>query len=222
MKMLKYRRLRAKFCAVLILSIILISICGAGYAKYINQQKYTGTVTLKAELGTIVLREHKAVRQDDGSYVLLDEGECAEEDVENIHEHVTSNSYILIPGLDVPKDPHVVITKENDLPVYIYIEVIDKTESDKLTYTISKEWEPLLNEGNQVTTSNGGLVYVYKDALTASAIIHIFELEELKGGRYMTVSQGILSDLPENPLLINAYMYQTASGTSKLEVFNNQ
>ena len=92
---------------LLMIVVLLVSMAiGAAGAKYVSQEQTTGQVTITADIGTIVLQESQAVRQPSGAYTL---------DTAN---PVAENSYVLIPGLDIPKDPHVVITKQDANPTY--------------------------------------------------------------------------------------------------------
>ena len=114
-------------------------------AKYIKDIPFTGNVTFKAELAEkFTLTETQAVRQTDGSYILSG-------------EQVTQNTYILMPGVDVPKDPKITITGKTTVPAYLYVEVCpDLPATDTVTYGIMPHWKALGIKG-----PHGGDVYVY-------------------------------------------------------------
>lgn len=149
--MSKQMRTRKRLLVTIaVLSIFLASLCGVAQAKYIHTAQLQGSVTVKADLGKITVKEHEAVRQDDGSYKL------------NMSSLVSSNPYNLIPGLDVPKDPHVVIDKDNNMPVYVFIKVeTDITAGSGITYQLADYWKPV--EG----TTN---IYVYSEGNVAKPV----------------------------------------------------
>lgn len=116
-------------------------------AKYIKDVPYTGNVTFKADLvETFTLTETKAVRQTSGSYILSG-------------EQVTENTYTLMPGVDVPKNPMVKITGKTAVPAYLYVEVCSNLPAT-VTYAIVSHWTDL-----NITGPHGGDVYVYKSVL---------------------------------------------------------
>lgn len=122
-------------------------------AKYIKDVPYTGNVTFKADLvETFTLTETKAVRQTSGSYILSG-------------EQVTQNSYILMPGVDVPKNPMVKITGKTAVPAYLYVEVCSNLP-DTVTYAIVSHWTDL-----GITGPHGGDVYVYTSVLDGTVKI---------------------------------------------------
>lgn len=218
MKIIKNRKLRNKLLIIAVLALLLIGICGVSYAKYIKQQEFTGSVTLKAEIGTIVLQEHVAVKQNDGSYKLLNEGACDTE-IDNVHKHINSNTYELIPGLNIPKDPYLVITKENKLPVYIYVEIVS-SKNDYITYEVSDEW--LLLSG--LTGDHGGDVYVYKG--TSDSEKEVLESTEIYilDKNQVIVGQKLLSGEKSNlNLSFYGYMLQSAADAERdaVDVFNS-
>lgn len=112
-------------------------------AKYIKDIPFTGNVTFKADLAeTFTLTETQAVRQTDGSYILSG-------------EQVTQNTYILMPGVDVPKDPKITITGKTTVPAYLYVEICPDLPAT-VTYGIMPHWKALGIKG-----PHGGDVYVY-------------------------------------------------------------
>lgn len=112
-------------------------------AKYIKDIPFTGNVTFKADLvENFTLTETQAVRQTDGTYILSG-------------EHVTQNTYILMPGVDVPKDPKITITGKTAVPAYLYVEICPDLPAT-VTYGIMAHWKALGIKG-----PHGGDVYVY-------------------------------------------------------------
>lgn len=142
--------------AIMIIAINCAALFGVLSAKYIKEYYPVGTLKLSIELDeSVELFEHKAERQvdGDGSYYLTD-------------SKVLANTYAVMPGVDIPKDPQFYFQKKSAVPVYLYIEVDTVIEStdpdmvmpDTVTYELTENWDLL--EG--VAGPNGGDVYVYK------------------------------------------------------------
>lgn len=110
-------------------------------AKYVTTVDLTGAVRFTADLAVdVTLLEHKAERQSDGSYQLGG-------------EWVDKNTYVVMPGVDILKDPTITITTKSAIPAYLYVEVVDNLPSS-VTYTLDDQWVPL--------TILGRTVYLYK------------------------------------------------------------
>jgi len=71
---------------------------------------------------------------------------------------VQKNEYILIPGLDIPKDPHVVIENKTSIAAYLFVEVVDETANSAIGYSMRGDW--LLLDG-VIGKKDNGAVYVY-------------------------------------------------------------
>ena len=159
---------------VLLVLAIAIAISAAVwvYAKYIYQETIHGSLTITASLGEIDVWEHQAVRNPNGSYSLNE-------------KPVHNNSYYLIPGLDVPKDPFVQITKKTNVPVYVFMKVdTNLTDANHVTYGLLDCWK--LVEG----TSN---IYVYCVDGVAHPVSSNMDIPILQGDR-VEVSQNLQID----------------------------
>lgn len=142
-------------------------------AKYIKDVPFTGNVTFTANLAEkFTLTETKIVRQTDGTYSLT-ESETSE------------NSYTLMPGVDVPKDPKITIEGKTAVPAYLYVEVLESENFPAtVTYSMATGWTDL-----EITGPKGGKVYVYGtvlDGTTPDLTIQILENDTL------IVSQNLL------------------------------
>ncbi|MBR2310753.1 MAG: hypothetical protein IKA47_09520 [Oscillospiraceae bacterium] len=155
----KYPRL----LLIAVVSVLLVSaLAGTTVAKYVTKQTFTGKVTFSAKLAEeVLLRERTAERQPDGSYKLTT-------------PYVAENTYELLPGMDIPKDPHVVVKGKTDLKAYLFIEIVDKLTEQigdqnyrPITYTVSSNWLKL----QDVTGEHGGTVYVYKGTGEEAAVL---------------------------------------------------
>ena len=189
---------------LLMIVVLLVSMAiGAAGAKYVSQEQTAGQVTITADIGTIVLQESKANRQPSGAYTLDTANQVAE------------NSYELIPGLDIPKDPHVVITKPDALPVYVYVEVdTNIPASSAVVYQLADCWKLVSGTPN---------VYVYSDNNGPIAVTSSIErldiltkpegsLHEIRVGQELNLSG-------EVNLTFHAYMYQAIAGKTAAEVY---
>lgn len=152
--------------------MVLGSLVGVVLAKYVYSTELHATVTFSARLAdNFWLQEHQVLRQEDGSYV-LDTGVT-----------VAENNYILMPGVDVPKDPFIKIKNKTPLESYLFVEVVDSLdvftgsgggESIKpVTYAMTNDWRLLKDgEGNPVAGENKGAVYVYTGGGETAVAIH--------------------------------------------------
>lgn len=130
----------------LVISVVLVcTMAGAGvYAKYISSESVGGSLTIQANLGKIHVREHKLQRQENGIYTL------------NMAEETDGNSYHLVPGLDVPKDPWVDISGKSNMDAYVFIKVETNIPADSgVSYQLRDCW---------VAVAGAEGIYVYSDA----------------------------------------------------------
>ncbi|MBQ3153707.1 MAG: hypothetical protein IJB88_00605, partial [Clostridia bacterium] len=196
--------MKKTYLSVLLLVFVLVLAATAGvvYAKYIRTFEQTVNVTVTADLAeSVALYESQAVKKDDGSYSL------------NSESRVTQNTYTLLPGLDVPKDPTIEIVGKTNVPAYLYIEVVDKLNAS-IAYTLKSEWLDI-----SVTGKNGGKVYVYaKDGVP----VKLQSFDKLTIG-ILEDNKLIISDsLPrdtEVSLTFHAYMAQVDNDRAPKEVF---
>ena len=202
--------------AVLIIAAGAVTIASSGLAsaKYKKEQVATAvpvTVNVSADLAqTLEVKEHLAVRQTSGKYELnIDQNDATK----NL---TTTNTYFLMPGVDIPKDPKVYITQKTSVPAFLYVEVIDTTglsggENPVFSYSLTNEWTNLNISGRNV--------YVYNTTLQPAAetdyVIPILE------GDSITVTSALnLNDGYSGTLQFKAYMAQAADTAA--EIFRTQ
>ena len=114
-------------------------------AKYVTTVDLTGAVRFTADLAVdVTLLEHKAERNSDGSYKL------------HTTETVATNTYVVMPGVDIPKDPTITITTKSAIPAYLYVEVVGEPPTG-VSYDMDSCWEQL-----DPAAVSGRKVYVYK------------------------------------------------------------
>lgn len=139
---------------LILLALLIPAMVGTVAAKYIFAQESEVTVTFTAELAdSMELWEHQAQKSAEGVYKLTD-------------TKITSgggkgNSYaVVIPGLDIPKNPTITITQKSPVKAYLFLEVVGYGPDDDTTgvsYDLETHWVQL----DSVTGNHGGTVYVY-------------------------------------------------------------
>ena len=144
------KQFRARLWLLIVLALVLIGLLGFAGAKYIKTETFHSSVTFKAALAKeVILQEHYANRLDSGEYELIE-------------PFVTENTYYLIPGLDVDKDPHVIIRGKTPIEAYLFVEIVDTldvvNDQKPVEWSINAANWTLLNG---VTGRNGGTVYYY-------------------------------------------------------------
>lgn len=201
---------------ILVAIVAASALTGAAYAKYKKTLTYSGTLTFNAELGSLDLGERVAKRNADGSYTLSGNPVLASTLEPNSGP---VNTYQLIPGLDIPKDPHVVITNKTAIEAYLYVEVVDGTQNEAIAWAMSKEWKLL----DDVEGKGGnGAVYVYVDEGGNPKPLGKTEGDMtvyLLDGNKIEVKQGLLAGENNNALTFYAAMGETALGTTPAEVY---
>lgn len=190
-----------RFGSLILVALVLVGgLIGAAVGKYIKTTTYTGTLTVNAELAeSMTLLESEAKRNNDGTYYL------------NTAKTVTENAYELIPGLDIPKDPHITITKKTPIEAYLYVEVVDNTPNGAIGYEMTGNW--LLLEG--VTGKHNGAVYVYTTDKSAPAVVDDnvgaeFKVHLLKDNQ-ITVSQKLNTNQTNDTMTFYAAMGEVAA-----------
>ena len=141
------KRLLAVICAVL-----LVGISAVGTVAYLTDK--TEEVNNTFSIGKLL---------DDPSKFVLLEHEAKDEDKDGVYQldrssEVKENSYTVLPGVDLPKDPFVRTDEELKLDAYVFIEVKDATGSALHFSVDDNKWTELAGK----TGPQGGKVYVMK------------------------------------------------------------
>lgn len=133
---------------VCILVVLVAVATGGVYSKY-KQTLTLNPTSLTVSSGKLAnvftLQEHKAVQNSNGTYSLGT-------------DIVLSNSYRVLPGVALPKDPYFTISGKSKVVSYLYVEVIDNSTGADLSYSLTDKWMDLNLIGEK-----GGKVYVYTD-----------------------------------------------------------
>ena len=167
-------------------------------AKYMTSVPLSGTVTFNAELAdNVTLQEHKAVRNADGSYSL------------NISADTTnSNTYIVMPGVDIEKDPYFTVTNKSGIDTFLYVEIVDSSP-DTVSYELADGWKKLEIPDREV------YVYNYLISREGSQDIPILKNNMVYvSDQYDPVSGGF-------NLKLYGYMVQIEDGKEPEDIFIN-
>lgn len=148
----------------------------------------------------------------------------------------TGNAYEVAPGLKLPKAAKIRVVGKTDLPVYLYLEVVDTLSKDVFeAYALDGIWMPLKDsKGAQVLGLNKGPVYVYatgtetktpalfcaeKDKLLGEKTFNIIDGGALKVKNSATADQ--LAAMTDNKLSFYSYMAQASAGDDAAAAFAN-
>lgn len=147
----KTRKTRISVLSLILLAIAAaVLIIGLAAAKYVKEVRMTHTIKVSADLAkSIEIFEHKANRTEHGDY-------------ETEKTEVTKNDYVLMPGVDVPKDPTVRIKGYTGLAAWLYVEIVETTVPTTVTYATASGWTEL----SGVTGPNRGKIY-YRELTNA-------------------------------------------------------
>ena len=197
--------------SLLILLLLLVLVCaGAVTAKYIQESQFTAKVTFTAELAeSVTLQEHVAVRDNKtGAYTLSD----TTTKTGNVYEK-------LIPGENVPKNPHIIIEDKTSIDAYLYIEIVDTVDTATINsnevklidYTLAEGWTLVTN--GEMTPKHGGQIYKYNRTLDETFNgdpIYILEDNEVIVSQYIK-SHDNTTGGDTDVLTIYAYLVETAA-----------
>ncbi|MCH5321310.1 MAG: hypothetical protein J1E36_06075 [Eubacterium sp.] len=171
--------------SLLIITMLSVWLLSGLMAKY----TVAGDATDSARVANgiqIELLEHEAVPIN-GIYYLKNEENAANPDLEEITEvkEKIKNDYdLVIPGVDIAKDPFVRLNGTSEVDYYLYIEITEsKNFPETITYSVSDDWEPVKGKSG---------VYKYKSPIDS--------------GTYDDTDIYILKN---NELIVSQYYYQT-------------
>lgn len=199
---------RTRLRLLIVLTLLLVMLTSVAVGKYMQTASFEGKVTFSANLATnIILRESKLERDSDGNYELSDT------------KYVSgSQEYVLIPGVDVPKNPHIIIEGKTNVGAYLFVEVVSTVDADKLIYSVDDSLWKKLN----LTGKHDGDVYVYTGSgntplvMTSTPANPIYILQ----GNKITVSQHIgCKENWNDALTFYASMGDTAINDSVSEIY---
>lgn len=208
-------RKKIPLISVIVVAILLIAVVvGFVYSKYVREDKFTGTANISANLGQIQVLESPAEKQDNGSYVLNESA-----------DPVTSNTYVVVlPGLDIPKNPYVYIKEKSSIPVYVYVEVLNGLGTSNLSFDLTENWISLDLKG-----TNGGDVYVYGAVIDGDKTPIVLDnnvvpdelIIPILANDKVIVSDKLNRAATDLNLNFYAYMAEVAAGSDAKSAFTN-
>ncbi|MBR5786614.1 MAG: hypothetical protein IKY41_07970, partial [Clostridia bacterium] len=199
---------------VCILVVLLAIATGGVFSKYQQSVVANEEVNIKVSSGVLAsvftLQEHKAIQTDDGNYHL------------DANIPVFENTYYVLPGVDLPKDPHFTILKETDVEAYLYVEIINNLgDNNGLSYEVTTDWKKLDIKGE-----NNGDLYVYTGGEeTAKAITKGFDTQDaglmILQDNKIAVDPVNKSSITEVSISFYGYLAQASRGNDASSVFTN-
>lgn len=139
-----------KSMAILLSLVLVAAMSVAGTLAFLTaQDQVVNTFTVGTMLadGGLTLNESALVRNADGTYSLDKDKPVKKND-----------NYVIVPGVDLPKDPYVDVTFKGENPelAYLFVEV-NSTLPAELGFTLTSDWT-----ATELKGVNGGTVYKYK------------------------------------------------------------
>lgn len=158
---------------VLLSVLALILVCAmtiVGTVAYMKNSTGAVTNTFIAAGGGkladgMTLTEHLVAADANGDYFYVDKTDATQEAATDADKVVVQkNSYTVMPGMTLPKDPTITITGKTAAPAYLILEVINELPA---AYNVPLEsaWKAIMNGESHVTGNHGGKLYVYNDAV---------------------------------------------------------
>lgn len=197
--------MKKKTLTIAIALVLVVALAvGATYA-YLTAQ--TGEVKNTFVAGGAVaqdalkLYEHKANQNEDGTYTL------------DPTKPTTANSYTVMPGVDLPKDPTVEVTAANG-PYYLFVKVTEGAHFNKNIFGYSIDdaaWKQLKDADDKDVAG----VYVYTTDKTNAAILTGAVTANVLKDKVVTVADADSITLADADctLIFQAYACQAAGLT---------
>lgn len=148
------------------------------------------------------IKEYKVGPDAAGNYNYVDEeGNKLAEDAAKIE--VAKNTYKVVPGVTLPKDAFVKLSRANETPAYLFIEVVNKL-SNEFNMAVDSQWGELTG----VTGKNGGKIYVLGTA-TAPKVLGAVpnEVYHIIDGNKVTVANNATLNITNTTNTIEFYAY---------------
>ncbi len=148
--------MKKKTLTIAIALVLVVALAvGATYA-YLTAQTtaVTNTFTAGGAVATsdLTLKEHSVTQNADGSYTL---------DKDTYVKDGEGNSYVVLPGVNLPKDPTVTVAKSTGT-YYLFVTVEKGAgfmgQDAPLSYTTASDWKSMTISGSDVANKE---LYVY-------------------------------------------------------------
>lgn len=188
-------------------------ICGM-YARYTTSDTTTETAKVSA-FGNFTLTENKTVAINDITEMINSNS------IYQINnETVSKNEYkYVVPGVDIPKNPYIVLSEKNETSCMLFVEVkeINFPVDGTITFEMSDNWTKI----NGTTGKNGGTVYYYKNIIEPNKKydkIEILKENKISVSQYFS-EESVNADSFE--LDFYGYLIQTNSETDFENLYKN-
>lgn len=157
--------------------VCVLSVAGT-LALLAEERSITNTFVASGGPGPFVdqngfsIKEHGLTKDDFGKYTL------------NTAEITTGNTYDVVPGVTLPKDPYVELKRTSDAPAYLFVEVVNEAPAAFKFDIDDTNWKSLGIKGK-----NNGDLYVYSTdktnahvlgSVTTAATYNIIKNQEVK------------------------------------------
>lgn len=127
------------------------------------------------------IKEYAATADAKGNYTL------------NTASEVDANTYNVVPGISLPKDAFVKVSRTNETPAYLFIKVDNDMDASVFTMNVDTAvWGKL----DGVTGNNGGDVYVLGTAANPTV------LGKVANGEYHIIENDVVKVANSNDLKI--------------------
>lgn len=189
---------------VLLIVLAMVMVCVVsvtGTLALLAQESSSVTNTFVASItdpekfvDSFVIKEYKATADEKGNYTLGT-------------DEVDANTYNVVPGVTLPKDAFVKLSRSNDTPAYLFIEVDNNLDTSVFTMSVdTTKWGKL--EG--VTGKNGGDIYVLGAANAPTVLGAVNESEgvyHIISGNQVTVANKNDLSITDTTNTIKFYAY---------------
>lgn len=141
------KSIRVSSAAIAFMIITVLALSGGLYAKYVREFSFKGSLTISVDLAkSFSLYEHQVAQNSDGTYVM------------SSGARVASNTYHVVPGINIPKDPTIEIVEKTKIPALLYLEVVDGVDHQEINFQLEDRWVLM---GGIEGAHEGSMVYVY-------------------------------------------------------------
>ena len=185
--------------------VLVVAMSVAGTYAYLTAQtdEVTNTFTtagLIDKKADFTLDESKANQQPDGKYVL------------DTADRVKANDYVVVPGVDMPKDPTVNLKLKANIDAYVFLAVDNNLKG--MSVTIDPAWGSVITT---YTDENGVAWDIYAQKIAGTTADQTLTFNVLKG---QTVTVDKAADSYDGNIVFNAYLTQATGFDSALAAWN--
>ena len=196
------------------MALVLVAACSVGATlAYLTAKADTVTNTFVA--GKIIIDEDDFVLQEHQAVAALDQDQKPKGTGFYALNStlVQTNEYVVVPGVDLPKDPFVKVTPAANAYVYI---AVSSTLPEGMSYKIDgTQWTELKNGDEQVKNAQGDLIYTAKAGVLAPAVTQTLNILDGKTvtvtGQFNPSKLEVSPETAKKALTFNAYLVQAGS-----------